>query len=92
MEQQPTVSVFLGRAVEEKFHIDVLSIRIFPCIPLISENLKDLVHPNVGPVNLTKGVREGYFYVNMSLDQNFEHGPEFFASNADDEELGKESS
>ncbi|KAI9364548.1 hypothetical protein BD770DRAFT_417756 [Pilaira anomala] len=88
MKQQPTVSGFLGRAVEEKFHLNLLSIRVMPCIPLVSETLKTMVHPDIGPVQLTKGVREGYFYVNLSLNQNFENGPEFHASNAEEDELG----
>lgn len=89
MDQQPTVSGFLGRAVEEKFHLAVIALRIMPCIPLVTETLKDMVHPDIGPVQITKGVREGYFYVNLSLNQDFTNGPEFYASNTVDEELGK---
>ncbi|KAI7891044.1 uncharacterized protein EV154DRAFT_420987 [Mucor mucedo] len=89
MDQQPTVSGFLGRAVEEKFHLAVIVLRIMPCIPLVTETLKDMVHPDIGPVQITKGVREGYFYVNLSLNQDFTNGPEFYASNTVDEELGK---
>lgn len=88
MDQQPTISGFLGRAVEEKFHLAVITLQVMPCIPLVSENLKNMVHPSIGPVYLSRGVREGYFYVNMSLNQNFENGPEFHASHAEDEELG----
>ncbi|KAI9330930.1 hypothetical protein BD770DRAFT_333721 [Pilaira anomala] len=87
MDQQATISGFLGRAVEEKFHLAVITLQVMPCIPLVSENLKNMVHPSIGPVNLSRGVREGYFYVNMSLKQNFENGPEFYASHAEGEEL-----
>ncbi|KAI9326742.1 hypothetical protein BD770DRAFT_449972 [Pilaira anomala] len=45
----------LVRAVEEKFHLNLLSIRVMPCIPLVSETLKTMVHPDIGPVQLTKG-------------------------------------
>lgn len=89
MDQVPSVSGFLGRAVEEKFYLETIALRILPCIPLVSETLKDMVHPDIGPVQLSEGVREGYFYVNLSLSQNFENGPEFFASHEADEELGK---
>lgn len=88
MDQQPIVSGFLGRAVEEKFHLAVIALRILPCIPLVSETLKDMVHPDIGPLQLSEGVREGYFSVNLSLNQNFENGPEFFASDTVNEELG----
>ncbi|KAI7889657.1 uncharacterized protein EV154DRAFT_482978 [Mucor mucedo] len=87
MDQQPTVSGFLGRVVEEKFHLAVIALRIMPCIPLVTETLKDMVHPAIGPVQITKGFREGYFYVNLSLNQDFTNGPEFYASNTVDEEL-----
>lgn len=89
MNQQPILSGFLGRAVEEKFYLEVIALRILPCIPLVSETLKNMVHPDIGPAHISRGVREGYFYVNLSTNQNFENGPEFYSSNAVDEELGK---
>ncbi|KAG2192679.1 hypothetical protein INT47_003621 [Mucor saturninus] len=87
MNQQPTVSGFFGRAVEEKFHLSVIALRILPCTPFVAETLKDMVHPDIGPVQITKGVREGYFYVNLSLNHDFTNGPEFYASNTVYEEL-----
>lgn len=88
MQQLSITSGFLGRAVEEKFHLSAIAIQVLPCIPLISKSLKGMIHPEIGPLNLSEGVREGYFYVNLSLKQNFSNGPEFFASNAEEEELG----
>lgn len=78
MTQQPTVSAFLGRAVEEKFHLKPALMFIPPAIPLLSPALKDMVHPDVGPTQLSEGVKEGYYLVNLSLTQNFDLGPEFF--------------
>ncbi|KAI8329010.1 hypothetical protein BD560DRAFT_429353 [Blakeslea trispora] len=78
MQQQAAVTGFLGRAVEEKFHLKAFFLRIMPCIPLISDNLKKMVHPEIGPFNLSAGVREGYFSVNLSLNQNFQLGTEFY--------------
>lgn len=78
LKQELTVNSFLGRAVEEKFHMRPLSLSIIPCIPLVSEVLKDMIHPDVAPVEFSKGEKEGYFYVNLSLDQDFDMQPEFF--------------
>ncbi|KAI8326742.1 hypothetical protein EDC96DRAFT_453851 [Choanephora cucurbitarum] len=78
MRQMPSVIGFLGRAVEEKFHITPLALQVIPCIPLVTEKLKDMVHPEVGPTVLGEGVKEGYFFVNLSLNQNFDNGAEFF--------------
>lgn len=79
MNQCVSVATFLGRAVEEKFHLMPLAISIIPCIPLVSSKLKDMVHPDVGPTQLTEGVSQGYFLVDLSLNQNFDLGPEFFS-------------
>jgi len=89
MAQQPSVSGFLGRAVEEKFHIKPFVLNIIPCIPMVSERLKDMVHPEIGPTQLGKGPKEGYFCVNLSLDQHFENGPEFYTTAAADEEVSE---
>ncbi|OBZ82263.1 hypothetical protein A0J61_09689 [Choanephora cucurbitarum] len=78
MKQMPSVTGFLGRAMEEKFHITPLALQVIPCIPLVTEKLKDMVHPEVGPTVLEEGVKEGYFFVNLSLNQNFDDGAEFF--------------
>ena len=77
MKQLPSITGFLGRSVEEKFHITPLALQVIPCIPLVSEKLKDIVHPEVGPIVLGEGVKEGYFFVNLSLNQNFEDGVDF---------------
>ena len=91
MQQQAAVTGFLGRAVEEKFHLKAFSLRIMPCIPLISDNLKKMVHPEIGPFNLSAGVREGYFSVNLSLNQNFQLGTEFYPNERANELFGKYS-
>ncbi|KAI7875932.1 uncharacterized protein EV154DRAFT_569371 [Mucor mucedo] len=47
---------------------------------LVCNSLKRMVHPEVGPTQLSEGVKEGYFLVNLSAVQNFHIGPEFFES------------
>lgn len=89
MKQQPTVRAFLGRVVEEKFHMQALALTIIPGISLVPERLKDLVHPQVAPLQLNEGVKEGYFYVNLSMNQDFSNGPEFYENTTNREELGK---
>lgn len=80
MQQQTAGAAFLGRVVEEKFHMELLSLSIIPCVPLVCNSLKRMVHPEVGPTQLSEGVKEGYFLVNLSAVQNFDIGPEFFES------------
>ncbi|KAI8327639.1 hypothetical protein BD560DRAFT_457201 [Blakeslea trispora] len=72
MKQQPTVRAFLGRVVEEKFHMQALSMTIIPGIPLIPERLKEMVHPEIAPIQLGEGIKEGYFYVNLSMNQDLQ--------------------
>lgn len=92
MSQQPAARAFLGRIVEEKFHMQALALTIIPAIPLVPERLKEMVHPELAPVNLGDGVKEGYFYVNLSTGQDFTNGPEFYDNAANDDELGKTNS
>lgn len=80
MEQQPALASFLGRGVEEKFHMVPMAMNIVPCIPLVSNRIRDMVHPDVGPTLISEGVKDGYFYVDLSMNQSFETGPEFFES------------
>lgn len=89
MKQQPTVRAFLGRVVEEKFHMQALCMTIIPGIPLIPERLKEMVHPEIAPIQLGEGVKEGYFFVNLSMNQDFTNGPEFYDNDMAREELGK---
>lgn len=89
MQQKTATTGFLGRVVEEKFHMHPLAISVIPCVPLISNNLKYMVHPEVGPTQLTEGVKEGYFHVNLSANQDFSIGAEFFESSyAVNDDLG----
>lgn len=85
MDQQPIVAGYLGRVIEEKFHIAPHSISVLPCIPLVRDGLKDMVHPEIGPINFSEGVKEGYSVVNLSLNQDFNLGPEFADANRNDE-------
>lgn len=78
MEQVTSGQSFLGRVVEEKFHIKPFGMSILSCIPFVPERVKSIVHPDVVPTQLTDGIREGYYLVDLSLRQNFELGPEFF--------------
>lgn len=78
MQQQTAAASFLGRSVEEKFHMVPLAMSIIPCIPLVSNRVKDMVHPEVGPTQISEGVKDGYFYVDLSLKQDFQVGPGFF--------------
>ncbi|KAI7862973.1 uncharacterized protein EV154DRAFT_535047, partial [Mucor mucedo] len=64
MEQKTALNAFLGRVVEEKFHMKPLSMSVIP----------------FGPTQLSEGVKEGYFHVNLSATQDFEIGPDFFQS------------
>ncbi|KAI7868386.1 uncharacterized protein EV154DRAFT_540879 [Mucor mucedo] len=89
MSQQPAARAFLGRIVEEKFHMQALDLTIIPAIPLVPERLKEMVHPELAPINLGDGVKEGYFYVNLSTSQDFTNGPEFYDNAANDDELGE---
>lgn len=89
MQQQPVVASFLGRGVEEKFHLVPMAIHVIPCIPLISNRLKEMVHPDVGPTQISEGIKNGYFYVDLSLKQDFETGPGFFESLAQNDTFGK---
>lgn len=90
MQQQPALNAFLGRVVEEKFHMKPLAMSVIPCVPLISNKLKYMVHPEVGPTQLTEGVKEGYFHVNLSANQDFTIEPDFFESTFGvNDDLGK---
>ena len=89
MKQQLTVRAFLGRVVEEKFHMQALSMTIIPGIPLIPERLKEMVHPEIAPIQLGEGIKEGYFYVNLFMNQDFTNGPEFYEDERARDELGK---
>ena len=77
MKQLPSITGFQGRSVEEKCYITPLALQAIPCTPLVSEKLKDMVHPEVGPTLLGEGVKEGYFFVYLSWNQNFEDGVDF---------------
>ena len=63
--------------MEKRFHVTPLTLQVIRCVPLVSEKLKDVVQPEVGPTVLGEGVKEGYFFVNLSLSQNFENGVDF---------------
>ncbi|EIE76878.1 hypothetical protein RO3G_01582 [Rhizopus delemar RA 99-880] len=78
MKQQPTIRAFLGRVVEEKFHMQALAMTIIPGISLVPERLREMIHPEVAPIQLGDGAKEEYFYVNLSMNQNFSNGPEFY--------------
>jgi hypothetical protein len=88
MKQQPAIASFLGRGVEEKFHMTPMAIHIIPCIPLVSNRVKEMVHPDVGPTQISEGIKDGYFYVDLSLKQNFDIGPGFFESLAQNDMFG----
>lgn len=77
MTQKSLESTFLGRAVEEKFHLSAASISIVPCIPLVTTRLKEMVHPDIIPTQLSPGEKEGYYVVDLSMKQNFENGPDY---------------
>lgn len=79
MKQLAINSTFLGTSVEEKFHLSAFSLAIIPCIPLVSIRLKNMVHPDIAPIQLEEGVKEGYFMVDLSMSQNFDIESEFFA-------------
>lgn len=68
MKQIAADATFLGDAVEEKFHMHVFSITVVPCIPLISNRLKNMVHPQIVPTELQDGPVEGFFLVNLSIN------------------------
>ncbi|KAG1143279.1 hypothetical protein G6F37_006758 [Rhizopus arrhizus] len=89
MKQQPTVRAFLGRVVEEKFHIQAIAMTVKPGISLVSERLREMIHPEVAPIQLGEGVKEGYFYVNLSMNQGFSNGPELHENTLTGEDLGK---
>lgn len=77
MKQQPTERTFLGVAVEEKFHLKAVILSIIPCVPLVSNRLKGMVHPSLAPVELSEGLKDGYFLVDLSKKQDFEKDAEF---------------
>ncbi|KAG1447795.1 hypothetical protein G6F46_011175 [Rhizopus delemar] len=87
MKQQPTIRASLGRVVEEKFHIQALAMTIIAGISLVPERLREMIHPEVEPIQLGDGAKEGYFYVNLSMNQDFSNGPEFYENTATREEL-----
>ncbi|KAG1146207.1 hypothetical protein G6F36_015057 [Rhizopus arrhizus] len=79
MEQQAIGRSFLGTIFEEKFHVKCLSAFILPCVPLILEHMKIMVHPDISPNQFEKGIKSGYYMVNLSANQMF-GPPEFHAS------------
>lgn len=78
MEQQPIGRSFLGTVFEEKFHVSCLSAFILPCVPLIPEHMKTMVHPDISPNQFEEGIKSGYYMVNLSVNQTF--GPPEFHS------------
>ncbi|CAO0802405.1 unnamed protein product [Mucor circinelloides] len=76
MKQQPTLASFKGDAVEEKFHMRAVTASFIPCIPLVSNKLRKMVHPTIAPVEIEQGNKEGFFSVNLSLKKGFQE-PEF---------------
>ncbi|KAG2192716.1 hypothetical protein INT47_012053 [Mucor saturninus] len=60
-------------------HEASLNVRNPMCTTYIQQ-IKYMVHPEVGPTQLSEGVKEGYFHVNLSANQDFEIGPDFFES------------
>lgn len=76
MEQQAIGTSFLGTVFEEKFHVKCLSIFILPCVPLIPEHMRSMVHPDISPNQFEEGVKNGYYLVNLSVNQTF--GPADF--------------
>lgn len=76
MTQSEIGMSFLGPTLEEKFHVDCSSFRILPCLPLVPEVLRDKVHADVSPSVFQDDVKNGYFLVNLSLNQAF-GAPEF---------------
>lgn len=79
MEQQAIGRSFLGTIFEEKFHVKCLSAFILPCVPLIPEHMKTMVHPDISPNQFEEGIKNGYYMVNLSVNQTF-GPPEFHAS------------
>ncbi|KAI7864637.1 uncharacterized protein EV154DRAFT_433075 [Mucor mucedo] len=79
MEQQALGNSFLGTIFEEKFHLKCLSAFILPCIPLIPEHMKRMVHPDISPNQFEEGVKNGYYMVNLSVNQTF-GPPDFHAT------------
>lgn len=79
MEQQAIGTSFLGIVFEEKFHVKCLSAFILPCVPLIPEHMKTMAHPDISPNQFEEGIKNGYYMVNLSVNQTF--GPaEFHAA------------
>lgn len=76
MEQQPLGISFLGTIFEEKFHVKCLSLFILPCVPLIPEHMRKMVHPDISPNQFEEGIKNGYYMVNLSVNQTF--GPPEF--------------
>lgn len=77
MKQQEIARSFLGTVVEEKFHVNAFSILVLPCVPLIPERIKHMVHPDISPTQIEEsGSKNGYYLVNLSLRQEF-NPPEF---------------
>ncbi|KAI7873154.1 uncharacterized protein EV154DRAFT_528842 [Mucor mucedo] len=74
---------FLGTIFEEKFHLKCLSAFILPCVPLIPEHMKRMVHPDVSPNHFEEGIKNGYYMVSLSLNQTF--GPPEFHATEDQE-------
>ncbi|KAI7892814.1 uncharacterized protein EV154DRAFT_401784, partial [Mucor mucedo] len=77
MEQQALGTSFLGTIFEEKFHLKCLSAFILPCVPLIPEHMKRMVHPDVSPNHFEEGIKNGDTEIpedaNMQHNQNFLH-------------------
>ncbi|KAI8639034.1 hypothetical protein BD408DRAFT_350716 [Parasitella parasitica] len=77
MRQQSADRTYLGDSVEEKFHLRAVSMAVIPCIPFTANKLKKMIHPNIAPIQLEEGLKEGYFLVNLSAQQDFQQDPEF---------------
>lgn len=69
--------------------MQVLAMTIIPGILLVPERLREMIHPEVTPIQLGDDVKEGYFYVNLSMSQDFSNDPEFNENTATGEEFGK---
>ncbi|KAG0747025.1 hypothetical protein G6F57_002839 [Rhizopus arrhizus] len=72
--------------------MQVLAMTIIPGILLVPERLREMIHPEVTPIQLGDDVKEGYFYVNLSMSQDFSNDPEFNENTATGEEFDENES
>ncbi|CEP09536.1 hypothetical protein, partial, partial [Parasitella parasitica] len=89
MTQQAIGISFLGTVFEEKFHLNCLSMFILPCVPLIPEHMRTMAHPDISPNQFEEGIKNGYYMVNLSLNQTF--GPAEFHAEEDPNENNTEN-